>query len=212
MRVTVLGGTGKIGRQVIGQLLTAGHEVVALVRTPGKLAIQHARLTVRTGQLSDEDAVRETVAGSDAVISALGPTLKPGATGTELADGTRVVVAAMRRAGVRRFVGLATPSLPDPRDKRTVKGTLLPRMARLTMPNALAELRGMTAAVTDSDLDWTIVRITNPTDKPARGTVRAGFLGVDAIGWAMSRADIAAFLVAQLTDDTYLRAAPAVSN
>lgn len=52
-------------------------------------------------------------------------------------------------------------------------------MAKLMFPNALTELRGMTTAVTGSDLDWTIARITNPTDKPSTGTLRAGFLGVD---------------------------------
>ncbi len=70
----------------------------------------------------------------------------------------------------------------------------------------------MTAAVTGSNVDWTIARITRPTDKPATGTIRAGFLGVDNVGSAMSRADIAAFLVGQLTDQTYLRALPAISN
>jgi nucleoside-diphosphate-sugar epimerase len=212
MRVGVLGGTGKIGRHVVDQLLAAGHQVVTLVRTPAKLPIQHPNLTTLTGQLADADAVRKAVAGTDAVISALGPALKPGATGTELADGTRTVVAAMREAGVRRFIGLATPSLPDPRDRPTLKAKILPVMAKVMFPNALTELRGMTAAVTDSGLDWTIARITNPTDKPSTGTIRAGFLGVDPVGSAMSREDIAAFLVAQLTDDTYLRAAPAISN
>jgi hypothetical protein len=85
-------------------------------------------------------------------------------------------------------------------------------MPRLALPNALTELVGMTKAVTRSDLDWTIARITSPNDKPAKGTIRAGFLGRDKIGWAMTRADIAAFLVGQLADDTYRRAAPAISN
>jgi uncharacterized protein YbjT (DUF2867 family) len=49
VRVTVLGGTGRIGRHVVEQVLAAGHEVVALVRTPGKLKVQHPNLTVRTG-------------------------------------------------------------------------------------------------------------------------------------------------------------------
>lgn len=212
MRVTVLGGTGKIGRHAVDQLLAAGHQVVALVRNPAKLSIEHPGLTVRTGQLSDAEAVRSAVTGSDAVISALGPTLKRGARGTPVTDGTRTVITAMRQAGVYRFIGLATPSVPDPRDRPTLKAKVLPVLAGLMFPNALAELRGMTAVVTDSDLDWTLARITNPTDKPSAGTVRAGFLGVDTVGSAMSRADVAGFLVAQLTDDTYLRAAPAISN
>jgi hypothetical protein len=118
----------------------------------------------------------------------------------------------MNTAGVGRYIGLATPSVADPRDKPTAKAKILPVMAKLAFPNALTELVGMTDAVTASSLDWTIARITQPTDNPAKGTVRAGFLGVDKVGSAMTRADIAAFLVAQLTDDRFHRAAPAISN
>jgi hypothetical protein len=113
---------------------------------------------------------------------------------------------------VRRFIGLATPSIPDPHDRPTLKAKALPVMAKLMFPRALADLEGMTAAVTGTDLDWTIARITRPTDKPATGRTRAGFLGVDQVDSAMSRADIATFLVSQLTDHTFLRAAPAISN
>ena len=212
MRVTVFGATGRIGRLVTEQLVAAGHDVQALVRSPDKLSLHDPHLSVHVGQLFDVDAVAGAVRGSDAVISALGPSLRRGARGTPITDGTLVILAAMEAAGVRRFIGLATPSVPDPRDRPTLKGRLLPLMARAAFPNALVELRGMMLAVAGSDLDWTLGRITRPTDRPAKGTVRAGFLGRDRVGWAMTRADIAAFLVGQLEDQTYLRAAPAISN
>lgn len=211
-RVAVFGATGKIGRLVVARLLDGGHDVVVLARDPTKLTAVHPRLIVRAGQLSDAAAVGEVVGGSDAVISALGPSLKLGALGTPVAAGTSAIVAAMREGGVRRFIGLATPSVADPRDLPTLKARLLPVLAGFMFPNALIELGGMTAAVTGSGLDWTIVRITNPTDGPAKGTLRVGFLGRDQMGWAMTRADIAAFLVGQLDDTTYLRALPAISN
>ncbi|WP_432197522.1 NAD(P)-dependent oxidoreductase [Streptomyces sp. bgisy027] len=212
MRVTVFGATGAIGRLAVQQLLDDGHQVTALVRTPAKLALTHQNLTVVTGQLTDGEPVRQALTGADAVISALGPSLKRSATGTPLTDGTRTVVQAMEAQKVTRFIGLATPSLADPRDKAHWKHKVLPVMARLMFPNALAELKGMTTAVTSSGLDYTIARITNPTNKPATGHIRSGFLGHDKVGSAMSRADIAAFLVAQLTDTRYRRAMPAISN
>ncbi|MFI1354379.1 NAD(P)-dependent oxidoreductase [Streptomyces sp. NPDC020898] len=212
MRVTVFGATGGIGRLVVQQLLDDGHQVTALVRTPAKLTLTHSHLTVVTGKLSDRDAVEQAVTGADVVISALGPSLKRSTTGTQVTDGTRTVVQAMQARKVTRFIGLATPSLADPKDKPHWKHKVLPVAAGLMFPNALAELKGMTEAVTGSSLDYTIARITNPTDKPATGRIRAGFLGHDKVGSAMSRADIAAFLVSQLTDDRYRRAMPAISN
>jgi hypothetical protein len=212
MRVAVFGASGAIGRLVVDRRLAGAREVAALVRTPGKLTTQDPRLTVRIGELSEEGAVRDVIAGSDAVISALGPVLKRGVQGTPVADGTRAIVAAMQETGVRRFIGLATPSVPDRRDRPTVKARLLPLMARVMFPGALVELKGMTAAVTGSGLNWTMARITAPTDRPAKGTVRAGFLGRDRVGWTTTRADIAAFLVDQLGDPRFVRALPAVSN
>ncbi|MFC8094326.1 NAD(P)-dependent oxidoreductase [Streptomyces sp. NPDC057301] len=212
MRVTVLGATGGIGRHVVQQLLDDGHHVTALVRNPAKLSLTHPDFTLITGQLADRTALRKAVTGADAVISALGPSLKRSATGTELADGTRTLVTVMDEQEVSRFIGLATPSLADPRDKPHWKHKVLPVMAKAMFPGALRELEGMTAAVTSSDLDYTIARITNPTDKPATGRIRSGFLGHDKVGSAMTRPDIAAFLVSQLTDTRYTRAMPAISN
>jgi nucleoside-diphosphate-sugar epimerase len=212
MNVTVFGGTGGIGRHVVSRLLERDHHVTAYVRDPDRLGSAGPRLTVAVGQLSDPRAIAAAVRGSEAVISALGPSLRPGATGTPVADGTRHIIAAMQRERVRRYIGLATPSIPDPRDRPTLQDRVVPVLARLAFPNARRELVGMTEAVTGSGLDWTVARITRPTDRPARGTLRAGFLGRDRVGAAMTRADIARFLVDQLDDTTYLHAAPAISN
>lgn len=212
MHISVFGATGKIGRVVVTDLLAAGHHVTAFVRNPEKLPIADSHLRIVTGELSDREAIGRSIRGADAVISALGPTLKPGARGTPVATGTANIVAEMSAAGVRRYIGLATPSVADPRDRPTLKAKVLPVMAKAMFPNALTELLAMTKVVTDSELDWTIARITNPTGRAAKGTRRVGYLGRDSVGWAMSRADIAAFLVDQLTETTYTKAAPAISN
>lgn len=212
MNVTVFGATGGIGRHVVRQLLAEGHQVTAYVRSPDKLVGPHPQLTARTGELTDVGEVHAAVRGSDAVISAVGPPLTPFSRGTPLTDGTRTVLAAMRDERVDRFVGLATPSIPDPRDGRHWKRTVLPVVAGLFMPNALREIRGMSALIAESGFDWTIARITNPVSRPGTGTVRAGFLGRDPVGSVVSREDVATFLVDQLTDTTYHRSAPAISN
>src|SRR5215207_9624903 len=164
MQITVFGATGGIGRHVVDQVLADGHDVVAYVRTPEKLDRHTPRLRVVVGELSDTAAIQPAVQGSQAVISALGPSLKRGATGTPVTDGTTNILKAMQATGVDRFIGLATPSVPDPHDQ------------------------------------------------PATGTIRSGFLGRDKVGSAMTRAEIASFLISQLTDHTYHRAAPAISN
>ena len=66
-------------------------------------------------------------------------------------------------------------------------------------------------AIRPSGLDWTIVRPTVLNDKPARGRIRAltDLSGVH--GGTIARADVADFVVEQLTADTWLRKAPLIS-
>jgi len=212
VKVTVFGATGKIGALVLRRLLEDGHEVTAFVRSPGKVGVAAAAVDVVAAELTDEDAIREAVEGADAVISALGPPIDPFVRGTPLTDGTRRIVAAMHATGVRRLVALATVSVPDPRDRPRLLDRLVPIGIGLLIPGALREVQGISEVVATSELDWTVARIFAPIDVPANHTVRAGFLGRDSVGVEMSRADIADFLVDQISSDDFVGAAPAISN
>lgn len=212
MHVTVFGASGAIGRHVVGGLLDDGHHVTAFVRSPTRLGRHHQRLRLAVAQLDDADAVAAAVGDAGAVVSALGPPLRHRPPGTPVADGTASILAAMRLTGVRRFVGLATPSVPDVRDRRSLRTRTVPLVAGTLFPQAQREVRTMTRRVVCSELDWTVARITRPTDGPPTGRVRAGFLGVDPVGSTITRADVGRFLADQVDDATYLRALPAISN
>jgi nucleoside-diphosphate-sugar epimerase len=69
MRVFVTGGTGYIGMAVVGELLAAGHSVLAMVRRPEsgrQLEINGARLHV--GNLKDPESYREAAADHEAIV------------------------------------------------------------------------------------------------------------------------------------------------
>jgi dihydroflavonol-4-reductase len=71
MRVFVTGGTGFIGGEVVRQLRERGDEVVCLVRNPEKGAkVAELGCEIAAGDLGDERAIREGMAGCDAVIHA----------------------------------------------------------------------------------------------------------------------------------------------
>ena len=57
--------------------------------------------------------------------------MRRGATGTPVTDGTRNIVKGMQAAGVRRYIGPATPAVADKRDRPTLKGKVLRLMPRL---------------------------------------------------------------------------------
>ena len=213
MNVTVFGATGGVGSQVVEQLRSRGHHVTAYVRNPSKVPSGWGDdVTLVTGELSDAAAVDRAVQGADAVVSALGPSLDRKATGLPLVEGTRTIVEAMQRHGVRRYVGNGTPSVLDPRETPTWQTRFATLMPKTFMRRAYDEVTGMSRAVMSSGLDWTIVRFLAPKDGPAKGDVRYGFYGTDRLGFNVTRADIATFTAAQVDDHRYIGAAPAISN
>jgi nucleoside-diphosphate-sugar epimerase len=213
MNVTVFGATGTIGRQVVEQLRSHGHAVSVYVRNPGKVPSSWADdVAVVVGEITDAAAIDRAVSGADAVVSALGPSMDRKATGLPLVEGTQHIVEAMQRHRVRRYVGNGTPSILDARERPTWQTRLSTSMAKTFLRRAYDEMVGMSQAVTTSELDWTIVRFLAPKDGPAQGSVRHGFFGTDKIGFAVTRADIAAFTAEQVDDRRYVGAAPAISN
>ena len=97
MKVAVIGASGRTGHLLVEELLRRGHLVTALVRDPVRLGDLAGRVTVVTGD--SRRVLRPLVAGTDAVLSALGPTRKEPALHQNSAA---ALIAAMREHGVRR--------------------------------------------------------------------------------------------------------------
>lgn len=212
MHITVFGATGAIGSLTVDELLARGHELTAHARNTAKVPARWAsRVRVVIGEMADAEQIDAAIVGADAVVSALGPSMDRNATGLPLVEGTGYIADGMRRHGVDRYVGQGTPSVRDPQERVTVQARLIGFVARTFLPRAYREMLGMSALVMVPDLRWTIVRFAAPNDGLQAGAVRAGFFGTDRIGFAVSRADIAAFTAAQVEDDTFVRRVPAIS-
>lgn len=208
MRILVIGATGGTGRQLVAQALERGHDVTAFVRSPRKLRIEHPRLAVATGDVLDPASIEAAVRGQDSVVCALGhkrwfyPT-------RILSEGTRNVVQAMESYGVRRLVVETSLSVGDSFGRMGLYYTLF--TIPVILPWYFWDKLRQERVVRASRLDWTIVRPGSLTNGRRRGVVRHG-PRVGSFLWTVriSRADVAAFMLDQLTDDGYLRAAPGV--
>jgi putative NADH-flavin reductase len=209
MKITIFGATGKTGALVVEQALAAGHTVHALARTPSKLAIANERLTIIQGDIGNAAQVAQAVQGADAVISVLGPTSN--APDFQVSHGTANILAAMQAQGVRRLIVSAGAGVRDPHDTPKLFDKAIVALLQVVSKNVYADMQRVVETVRASDRDWTIVRVPMLTDGAKTGTVRVGYVG-KGIGTRITRADLAAFMLEQLQDNTYLRQAPAISN
>lgn len=209
MRLTLFGATGRTGRHVLEQALAAGHDVTILARDPSKVAAESPRLTVLAGDLRNLEQIDRAVAGADAVLSVLGP--RENKPTFEITQGTEAIIAAMKKHGVRRLILSAGAGVGDPKDSPKLINHLINFLLKAVSRYVYEDMVKVVAAVRASDLDWTVVRVPMLTDDPATGSVKVGYVG-RGTGPRLSRADMADFMLRQLTDDAYIRQAPAISN
>ena len=104
MNITVFGATGTIGRLVVEQALANGHDVTAFTRDATRVSVEHDRLQIVQGDVTDPAACLRAVMDADAVVVALGA----GRKGEVREAGTRAVIAAMKQAGGGRLVCQST--------------------------------------------------------------------------------------------------------
>ncbi|MBT8267729.1 MAG: NAD(P)H-binding protein, partial [Bacteroidia bacterium] len=72
MKLLIIGGTGKTGRQLIKQGLEQGHDLTVLVRKSGKVKVHHPQLRILQGDVLKPETMAEAFKDQDAVLSALG--------------------------------------------------------------------------------------------------------------------------------------------
>jgi len=136
--------------------------------------------------------------------------LSLGRRNTILSDGTRNIVQAMERAGVKRFVCESSLGVGDSKWKMGIVHNLI--AIPLFLRNIFADKEVQERIIAGSTLDWVIVRPAALTNGMQRNVYRAG---PDIGHWFMpsriSRADVASFMLKQLTDSEYLRKTPGLA-
>jgi uncharacterized protein YbjT (DUF2867 family) len=209
MNLLIIGATGGTGQQLTTQALRRGHRVTALVRrVPATEA--PPGLTWALGNVLDPAALERAMLSQEAVLSALGHKRWFGPTRI-LSEGTRNVLAAMDHHGVTRFVCETALGISDAWWQMGLAYTLF--IHPIILPFYFHDKVRQEAAIRASTVQWTIVRPGVLTNGPKRGTFRQGpRVGHWLRSVRISRADVAAFMLDQLSDHRYLHATVGIAD
>ena len=209
MKLAVFGATGLTGGLVVAQAIEQGHEVVALVRDPRRVSLQHPRLTVLAGSPTLLTDVERCVAGADVVLHCLGIGGKgDGQPTTLISDSVKAALAAMTKHGVPRIVCMSNVGAGG-------SGTwfanriVIPLFLRWLLP-ILEDKDRMEAALRASSVEWVSVRLPNIVEGPEK-PLRMSEDG-RGIGMSIIAASTGRFLLARTTVTGFLGVTPSIRN
>ncbi len=210
MNVLIFGATGGIGRWAVKHAQRHRHNVTAYVRNASKMP-GCDDVAVIEGGISDRAKVKCALKGQDAVIWCVGIPMKRKLSSHDSLEGHKVLLEAMRETGITRLVDWGTPSIRFAEDKKSFITVVPDVLAGIALTDAKKEMVAIGDLLEKSDLDWTMVRFMAPKDTPSMGNAKVGF-GDTKMNFAISREDIAAFMVDQIEDRSYIRSMPIIGS
>lgn len=199
MKILVVGASQGTGALAVAAALGRGHEVTAFARSPERLKAEHPKLSRVAGSFHSATAVDAVMAGHDAVILTAATTLRGFKDKPDyFSDGTRIVLRAMEKHGVRRLAVLSAMGVGDSR-------VLIPLPVRIVVMHGLLrrpfrDHEVQERMVRESGLEWVIVRPGRLTDGPAEEKYIAKTT-IERVPSTISRSDVAMFLV-RATEET----------
>ena len=208
-KVLIIGASRGIGLETVRAALRAGHRVRALARSAARMPIQDANLDTVSGDALDRDTIRDALQDVEVVIQTLGVNFAPKLIfeGTTLfSDSTRILVDAMKVAGVKRLIAVTGLGAGDSRGHGgfIYDAVVFP----LLLKRVYDDKDVQEWIIRSSGLDWTIVRPGLLRNRPATGRYRVLTASKDWQFGAISRSDVANFLVQQINDRTLVGTTP----
>ncbi len=205
MKVLVLGANGKTGKLVVKQAIEAAHEVSVLVRRAGSSYPAGVRVII--GDALKPEDVLGAMDKQNAVVECIGGT-KPWKKQTLESDAMRNIVRAMKKSATKRLLVVSAMGVGESANQSPwwYRYLMVPTFLR----GSTADKAAMETIVRASKLDWVIARPPILKDGAAAGKIQV--LRESETGHSITRADLAVWLVDQLTDSAYIGQAVVVAN
>ncbi len=215
MKIALLGSTGYVGEEILKECIGHGHQVRVLVRHPEKLGPMASMVEVVEGDYCDPAKVAQTIAGTEIVLSAIGPTTKRPKNIPEytrsMVEAMNSFVATLEREHIKKVIWLSGAATPlNIAEKFNARQKFLRFMLNATARYILDIKTKESQILSRSDLNWIMIRPPAITKGAPTGHVIADDHKLH--GMKIDRADLVNFIMHQMITEKWLHKAPLVCS
>lgn len=208
MNIIVFGASGSVGFEIVKQAIGKGYNVTAFVRNPEKFPLsENQNLKIYKGDVLYLSDVKEALQNQNAVLCALGD----GKIGKIRAEGTKNIIEAMHDIGIKRLICQSTIGAGESYENLNFIWKYI--MFGFILKRVLPDHNLQEKYIQQSNLDYTIVRPSALTNGLITNAYKIGFAkDLHKLSLKINRADVADFMLRQLTVPNYIRKSVSISN
>ena len=207
-KIVVMGSSGGVGRHAVAAAVAAGHEVVAASRSGEPVDPRGVAVAV---DVRDAEAVARVLDGADAVLWCVGVTRRSG-PGAGSAGMANVVRATQRLGSDPRVVSVSGAGVTLAGDEKGAGARLVSALTRRLARDLVSDKEAEHAVLAASTLAWTQLRPPRLVDSAATGRWELTRRAPGLTAGAVAKADVAAAMLEQVDDDTWVGSAPFVAR
>jgi len=209
MKITIIGASAGIGLETVKRGLNRNHTITTLSRTEIKIE-EKKRLNMILGDATNKADLINSIQNADALIVTLG-TSKNMKTTTLFSDFAKVIVEIQRENRIDiPFIFVTGFGAGE---SKNYVSWLIKMFLKYLLKDVYADKTNMEEIITNSDMNWTVVRPGRLLDKELTEKYRVEnklFKGIKISG--INRADVADFLIKQAEKQTELKKYVALSE
>jgi putative NADH-flavin reductase len=206
-KIAIIGGGGRTGKYLVDQLANQGHSVKLLLRNLENFKVQNSLIEIVKGDAVDPASIHSLLAGCQAIISTVGQRKDEPLVARQA---TINVLKAMEAHQIQRYLLVTGLNVDTPFDRKGVQTSMATEWMKTNYSIYHEDKQKAYSILSASDTAWTMVRVPFIEFTSERNELQVSL--EDCLGTRISAADIAAFLVDQLDDTTYIRKSPFIAN
>lgn len=215
--VCVLGGSGRLGKEILSELERNSIPAKALVRNPSKLNSSYSHIQIVEGNPGNLEDLGKTMIGCTGIISSLNvsrksdfPWSKLRSSPTLISDTIRAVLEKMESYSIDRIISVSAWGTHQ--DIKAVPGWFRWIIKNSNVGKAYEDHERQEDLLSTTNLNWTIVRPVGLTNSQKIKKLIVSFNNHPKPKLTISRKHVAQFIVSQLNSSDYIRKMPVISE